>query len=44
MLGFNGKVKYSASGSKLTIAPPAINPGNSPCHYAWVFKVENGIK
>jgi alpha-L-fucosidase len=44
MLGFNGKVKYSASGSKLTITPPAINPGNSPCQYAWVFMVKNGIK
>ena len=44
MLGFNGKVKYSVSGAKLTITPPAISPANNPCDYAWVYKVENAVK
>lgn len=44
MLGFNGKVKYSVSGNKLTITPPAITPANNPCSYAWVFRVKDGAK
>lgn len=44
MLGFNGKVKYSVSGNKLTIMPPAITPANNPCSYAWVFRVKDGAK
>lgn len=40
MLGYNGKVKYSLSGKKLTITPPVLSPGNNPCKYAWVFKVQ----
>jgi len=43
LLGYNGKVKYSASGNKLTITPPAISPATSPCQYAWVFKVKNAL-
>jgi alpha-L-fucosidase len=41
MLGYDGKVKYSASSNSLTINPPAITPATSPCNYAWVFKVHN---
>lgn len=44
MLGFDGKVNYSVSGNKLSITPPAISPANSPCSYAWVFKVKDGAK
>jgi alpha-L-fucosidase len=44
MVGYSGKVKYSASGSKLTITPPAVTPATLPCPYAWVFKVKNGVK
>jgi len=44
MLGYSGKVKYTASGSKLTITPPAVTPATLPCPYAWVFKVKNGVK
>jgi alpha-L-fucosidase len=40
MIGFNGKIRYSVSGNKLTITPPAITPANIPCQYAWVFKVK----
>lgn len=40
MLGYNGKVKYSTSGNKLTIIPPSISPATNPCQYAWVFKVK----
>ncbi|MDD4921609.1 MAG: alpha-L-fucosidase [Bacteroidales bacterium] len=44
MLGYNGKVKFSSSGKKLTIQPPVLTPANIPCQYAWVFKVANAIK
>ncbi|MCE5347383.1 MAG: alpha-L-fucosidase [Bacteroidales bacterium] len=44
MLGYNGKVKYSASGNKIAITPPVITPANIPCQYAWVFEVKNSLK
>lgn len=44
ILGFSGKVKYSVSGSKLTITPPSVSPATNPCQYAWVFKVKNAMK
>jgi alpha-L-fucosidase len=40
LLGSDVKVSARANG-KLTIDPPLVNPGNMPCSYAWVFKVEN---
>jgi alpha-L-fucosidase len=44
MLGFNGKVKYTASGNKLVITPPTVSPATTPCQYAWVFKIKDGAK
>lgn len=44
MLGYQGKVKFSVSGNRLNIGPPALSPVTSPCNYAWTFKVENCIK
>ncbi len=41
LLGAKEAVKFKASKDKLTITPPAINPGNAPSEHAWVFKVEN---
>jgi alpha-L-fucosidase len=35
------KIKYSQSGSNLTITPPALTPASTPCNYAWVFKLKN---
>jgi len=43
MLGFNGRVKFSSSGNKLIIIPPAITPATNPCQYAWVFKLTNAL-
>jgi alpha-L-fucosidase len=43
MLGFNGKVKYSVSGGKVTITPPMVTPANNPCQYAWTFKLRNAL-
>ena len=40
LLGSNLVVKSSYSGGKLQITPPAINPGNNPSEYTWVFKIE----
>jgi alpha-L-fucosidase len=39
LLGFSGKVKFSFSGKKLTITPPAISPASNPYQYAWVYKL-----
>jgi alpha-L-fucosidase len=39
MVGYNGKVKYSASGGKVTISLPAVSPATIPCQYAWAFKI-----
>jgi alpha-L-fucosidase len=43
MLGYEGKVKYSASANKLAITPPAATPASNPCKYAWVFKVSGAF-
>ena len=42
LLGSKLAVKYERSGDNLIIIPPAINPRNMPCQYAWVFKIEDG--
>ena len=39
LLGSNSKISHTYSGQNLIIQPPAINPNQSPCEYAWVFKV-----
>ena len=41
LLGYNGKVKHSFFGNKLTLTPPVITPATNPCNYAWVFKIHN---
>ncbi|WP_347160424.1 alpha-L-fucosidase [Pontibacter chitinilyticus] len=41
LLGADKPVKYTAKGNKITLTPPALNPGNMPCQYAWVFKIDN---
>jgi alpha-L-fucosidase len=43
LLGSNVSLKSSFKNGVLTIAPPAITPGNSPCQYAWVVKIAGGI-
>jgi alpha-L-fucosidase len=43
LLGFNGKVKYSVSGGKVTITPPIVTIANNPCQYAWTFKLKNAF-
>ncbi|MDR2774821.1 MAG: alpha-L-fucosidase, partial [Tannerella sp.] len=39
LLGSDVKVSYVANGKNLTIRPPLLMMGQSPCNYAWVFKV-----
>jgi len=41
MLGSNVKVNSEFKGGIMSIQPPALDPGNSPCDYAWVFKISN---
>jgi alpha-L-fucosidase len=43
MLGFKGSVRHNFAAGKLTITPPALNPGNNPCDHAWVFKLSNAF-
>jgi alpha-L-fucosidase len=39
LVGSNLAIKSSYKNGTLSIAPPAITPGNSPCQYAWVVKL-----
>lgn len=41
LLGSVASVNSRFSKGTLSINIPQINPGNSPCDYAWVFKVDN---
>ncbi len=41
LLGSALPVAFTCADGKLTIQPPAINPGNMPCDFAWVFKIAN---
>jgi alpha-L-fucosidase len=43
MIGFDGTVSSRFSNGKLTIKAPAINPGNQPCQYAWVFQLKDAL-
>ncbi|MFC0775459.1 alpha-L-fucosidase [Terrimonas alba] len=44
MPGFAGAIRYKNNGGKLVITAPALNPGNNPCNYAWVYKLVNALK
>jgi alpha-L-fucosidase len=39
LLGSPLPVAFACADGKLTITPPAVNPGNMPCEYAWTFKI-----
>jgi alpha-L-fucosidase len=39
MLGYNGEIKFTYSGGRLTITPPALTPDDNPSPYAWVYKL-----
>ena len=39
MLGYTGKNKFGKKGNGISITAPAIDPGNMPCQYAWVYKI-----
>ncbi len=41
LLGSTLPVTFACADGKLTIQPPAVNPGNMPCDFAWTFKVSN---
>ncbi|MFZ4547362.1 MAG: alpha-L-fucosidase [Bacteroidales bacterium] len=41
LIGFQGKIKFSQKGAKMTIIPPMLSPATNPCNYAWVFKLKN---
>jgi alpha-L-fucosidase len=39
MPGYNGTVNYKKRSGKLVIVAPGLNPANTPCQYAWVYKI-----
>ncbi len=41
LLGSNDPLEWKASGDKITIRPPLINPATAPCPFAWIFKISN---
>jgi len=41
LIGSALPVTYACADGKLTIQPPAINPGTMPCDFAWTFKIAN---
>lgn len=43
LLGFNGAVKFSHSGNKLTIMMPAVDPAQNISGDAWVFKISSAL-
>jgi alpha-L-fucosidase len=43
MLGYDGLIRHSFSRNRLVITPPALNPGNNPSSYAWVYRISGGL-
>jgi alpha-L-fucosidase len=43
MMGYKGDIKFSHSGRRLVISPPALNPSNNPSPYAWVYKISGTL-
>jgi alpha-L-fucosidase len=43
MLGYNGEIKFTHSGSRLVITPPALTPAENPSPYAWVYKLSGSL-
>ena len=41
LLGSPLPVAFTCADGKLTLQPPAVNPGNMPCAFAWTFKIAN---
>lgn len=41
LLGSALPVTFTCANGTLTLTPPAINPGNMPCEFAWTFKIAN---
>lgn len=42
LLGSDLEVVYENKGDSLILSAPNVNPGNMPCKYAWVYKIESG--
>ncbi len=39
LLGSTLPVTFACADGRLTLQPPAVNPGNMPCEFAWTFKI-----
>ena len=43
MPGYMGTVQFKKKAGNLLITEPAINPGNMPGQYAWVYKISDAF-
>ena len=43
LLGYNGKTKFRKKGNAIVITAPAVDPGNIPCQFAWVYKITDAF-
>ena len=39
MPGYSGAIHFNKKNNKILITAPDLNPENTPCNYAWVYKV-----
>ncbi|MFT4031796.1 MAG: alpha-L-fucosidase [Siphonobacter sp.] len=44
LLGYQGVIKTTSKGNKLTITSPLITPKTIPCQYAWIYKLQGAAK
>jgi alpha-L-fucosidase len=44
LLGYNDRLEWRASGNKIEIKSPMVNPATAPCHFAWVFKISDVLE
>ncbi|HKO79507.1 MAG TPA: alpha-L-fucosidase [Chitinophagaceae bacterium] len=43
MPGYSGSIAFKKKAGKFVITAPGLNPGNTPCQYAWVYKIAEAL-
>lgn len=43
MPGYAGSIGFKKKAGKFVIQAPELNPGNTPCQYAWVYKLSGAF-
>lgn len=44
LLGSTNNISYKNTNNGIIITPPVLDITTIPCQYAWVYKIENGLK